>query len=69
MRIEHLPYSGRWIVLRGRNTIHYYNGILVDHDRVSWTTYRPDAHRFVTEQAAQETLAEIRRRTKLRGGK
>ena len=59
--------TNRFVVERGLRRVSHFV-CFVDHDRVSWTTYRDGCHKFPSEQAAQDTLIEIRRRAELRRG-
>jgi hypothetical protein len=65
MRVEKCS-DGRFVVVRGDVNAPQYFSFYVDADRSSWSKYLSQAHKNVTLTGADETMAEIRRRTQIR---
>ena len=66
MKLEHDLPSGKVLIYRESNGRRSYFSFWVDADKSSWTIHRFGACRFVSAEAAESAITEVKRRNKAR---
>lgn len=66
VNIERDLSSGKFLVYRESNERRSYFALWVDADKSSWTYLRNSACMFLNQEKAEDVIAEVKRRSKMR---